>query len=119
MEGHRVKVHNDALRGGTGAVVEGKGEAEIIEIEEVQDTRTPAEKAEEARSTGNQFFKEKEYKKAIEAYKEAIRYDNTRAAFFANFAASWLQLLYEYRYSTRTVRTGTYVRVLYSYSTWY
>ena len=91
MEGHRVKVHNDALRGGTGGVVEGKG-ADIIEIEEVQDARTPAEKAEEARSTGNQFFKEKEYKKAIEAYKEAIRYDNTRAAFFANLAASWLQL---------------------------
>ena len=66
--------------------------AEIVEIEEVKDTRTPAEKADEARTNGNELFKKKMYTEAIEAYKQAIRHDNTRAAFYANLAAAWLQL---------------------------
>ena len=91
MDGHRVKVNNNALNNNknNNSI---DGGADIIEIEEVKDTRTPAEKADEARANGNELFKKKLYKEAIEAYKEAIRHDNTRAAFYANLAAAWLQL---------------------------
>eukprot|EP00943_MAST-04B_sp_MAST-4B-sp1_P005453 g5453.t1 len=89
MDGHRVKVNKNALNGTN---MNNGDSATIVEIEEVEDTRTPAEKADEARTNGNDFFKKKMYTEAIEAYKQAIRHDNTRAAFYANLAAAWLQL---------------------------
>ena len=87
MDGHRVKVNNNALNNNkNNNSIDG---GDIIEIEEVKDTT--GRKSDEARANGNELFKKKLYKEAIEAYKEVIRHDNTRAA-FTNLAAAWLQL---------------------------
>jgi tetratricopeptide (TPR) repeat protein len=102
MDGHRVKINNNTLNDTNNNNVDG---AEIVEIEEVKDTRTPAEKADEARTNGNELFKKKMYTEAIEAYKQAIRHDNTRAAFYANLAAAWLQLSKQVQKEIRKLKT--------------
>mgnify|MGYP000928869574 CR=1 FL=1 len=78
-EGHNVNIKQ------TGGAL-----TDVKEVEE--DTRSPTERANDAKTTGNTHFKKKEYEKAIQCYNEAISLDNTRAAFYGNVAAAWLQL---------------------------
>lgn len=54
--------------------------------------RFSAEAAEMAKEKGNASFKEKDYKKAISHYTDAIRMDENNATFYNNRAMAYLQL---------------------------
>lgn len=69
-----------------------KREAEEALPEEEKLKIATKKKAEEKKALGNDLYKKKQFKEALEKYEEAIQLDNTELLYYNNKAACYMEL---------------------------